>query len=94
MGGPHSVSVAREDRPDVIMLDLQMPNVDGFTVLRELQADPRTGGIPVIVSTSLAVNAELKARLPPDAKLVSKSAISRDSVAAFLHESVSEASLQ
>jgi len=52
------------EQPDVILLDLQMPNVDGFTVLQELNADKRTSIIPVIVSTSLAVDAELKARLP------------------------------
>jgi len=77
---------ARDERPDVIMLDLQMPNVDGFTVLQELSADRRTSIIPVIVSTSLEVNAELKARLPVGTRLISKNLISRENVSLFLRD--------
>jgi signal transduction histidine kinase len=79
---------ARDERPDVIVLDLLMPNVDGFTVLQELSADQRTSIIPVVVSTSLAVNAELKARLPVGARLISKNLISRESVSLFLRDAV------
>jgi CheY-like chemotaxis protein len=79
---------ARDERPDVIVLDLLMPNVDGFTVLQELNADQRTSIIPVVVSTSLAVNAELKARLPVGARLISKNLISRESVSLFLRDAV------
>jgi signal transduction histidine kinase/CheY-like chemotaxis protein len=81
---------AREEQPDVIVLDLQMPNVDGFTVLQELGADQRTSTIPVIVSTSLAVNAELKARLPIGVRLISKNLISRENVALFLREATGQ----
>src|SRR5262249_28594373 len=66
--GSEGLQRARDELPDVIVLDLQMPNVDGFTVLQELAADRRTSIIPVIVSTSLTVNAELKARLPVGAR--------------------------
>ena len=62
--GSEGLRLARDGQPDVIVLDLQMPNIDGFTVLQELNADRRTSVIPVIVSTSLEVDAELKARLP------------------------------
>src|SRR5215472_17578091 len=77
---------AKDQQPDVIVLDLQMPNVDGFTVLQELNADQRTSVIPVVVSTSLAVNAELKARLPVGTRLISKNLISRENVSLFLRE--------
>jgi CheY-like chemotaxis protein len=63
-----------------------MPTVDGFTVLQELSADHRTSIIPVIISTSLIISAELKARLPTGARLISKNTISRDSVSLFLRE--------
>jgi hypothetical protein len=49
-----------------------------------------TSIIPVIVSTSLAVNAELKARLPAGTRLISKNLISRESVALFLREATSQ----
>jgi CheY-like chemotaxis protein len=84
--GSDGVRRARDERPDVIILDLQMPNVDGFTVLQELNADQRTSVIPVIVSTSLAVNSELKARLPVGTRLLSKNLISRENVSLFLRD--------
>src|SRR5215831_18156413 len=88
--GGQGLRRAREEQPDVIVLDLQMPNVDGFTVLQELGADQRTSTIPVIVSTSLAVNAELKARLPIGVRLISKNLISRENVSLFLREATGQ----
>ena len=81
--------LAREGHPDVIVLDLQMPNVDGFTVLQELDADQRTSMIPIIVSTSLAVDAELRARLPIGTRVISKNLISRENVSLFLRDATS-----
>jgi signal transduction histidine kinase len=84
--GGEGLKQARDSRPDVIVLDLQMPNVDGFTVLQELNADQRTSIIPVIVSTSLAIDAELKARLPVGTRVISKNMISRENVSLFLRD--------
>jgi signal transduction histidine kinase len=84
--GGDGLRQARNEQPDVILLDLQMPNVDGFTVLQELNADKRTTVIPVIVSTSLAVDAELKARLPVGTRVISKNLISRENVSLFLRD--------
>ena len=42
-----------EPRPDIILLDIMMPGVDGYEVLRRLQADPATRGIPVIFITAM-----------------------------------------
>src|SRR5262249_8728735 len=92
--GGQGLRRAREEQPDVIVLDLQMPNVDGFTVLQELGADQRTSTIPVIVSTSLAVNAELKARLPIGVRLISKNLISRENVSLFLREAIGQQAAQ
>lgn len=84
--GDVGLKAAREQKPDVIILDLQMPTVDGFTVLHELNADSRTSVTPVIVSTSLNVNAELKARLPAGTRVISKNTISRENVSLFLRD--------
>jgi signal transduction histidine kinase/CheY-like chemotaxis protein len=84
--GAEGLRRARSENPDVIILDLQMPNVDGFTVLQELNADQRTSVIPLIVSTSLTVDAELKARLPLGTRVISKNLISRENVSLFLRD--------
>lgn len=86
--GSDGLRRARDEQPDVIVLDLQMPNIDGFTVLQQLNADRRTSVIPVIVSTSLAVNAELKARLPIGTRLISKNLISRENISLFLRDAI------
>jgi len=92
--GGDGLRLAKNERPDVIVLDLQMPHVDGFTVLQELNADRRTSIIPVVVSTSLPVNAELKARLPVGTRLISKNLISRENVSLFLRDAVGSQATQ
>jgi two-component system alkaline phosphatase synthesis response regulator PhoP len=47
-GGPAAATVKRED-PDVVILDMMLPDKDGNTVLAELSADPATREVPVIV---------------------------------------------
>jgi signal transduction histidine kinase/CheY-like chemotaxis protein len=84
--GDVGLKAAREQKPDVIILDLQMPTMDGFAVLQELGADSRTSVTPVIVSTSMNVNAELKARLPAGTRVISKNTISRENVSLFLRD--------
>ena len=90
--GDVGLKAAREQKPDVIILDLQMPTMNGFTVLQELHADSRTSVTPVIVSTSLNVNAELKARLPAGTRVISKNTISRENVSLFLRDATLGAS--
>jgi twitching motility two-component system response regulator PilH len=50
--GREALSKARESRPDVILLDVNMPELDGFSTSRQLAADPQTKGIPVVFVTS------------------------------------------
>jgi CheY-like chemotaxis protein len=47
-----AVRIAQEERPDVIMLDVVMPEVSGWEVLAQLRADPRFARTPVIVCTA------------------------------------------
>jgi CheY-like chemotaxis protein len=49
MHGRRGVELAREHLPELILLDLDLPDVPGQEVLRMLKEDPRTMGIPVVV---------------------------------------------
>jgi two-component system, cell cycle response regulator len=59
-GGAVLAVVARE-RPDLVLLDLHMPEKDGFEVLATLKSDPELGAIPVVIVTALG-DAESRAR--------------------------------
>ena len=51
--GARALQVAREQLPQLILLDIMMPGMDGYAVCRALKADPATAGIPVIFITAL-----------------------------------------
>jgi len=50
--GTEAVAKAKETSPQLILLDVNMPGLDGFSTARQLQADPATKGIPVVFVTS------------------------------------------
>jgi len=52
--GHEALAATRKFRPSLILLDIQLPDMDGYTVCRKLKADPLTESIPVIFITSLA----------------------------------------
>ena len=51
--GADGLAVALGQRPDVIVMDLCMPRMDGWEAIRRLKADPRTCGIPVVTLTAV-----------------------------------------
>ena len=51
--GARALQVAREQRPDLVLLDIMMPNMDGYAVCRALKADAATASTPVIFITAL-----------------------------------------
>ncbi|HEY0021385.1 MAG TPA: PAS domain S-box protein [Longimicrobium sp.] len=55
--GGIGVELAREHRPDLVLLDLHLPDIQGDEVLRRLRADARTAGIPVVVVSADATRA-------------------------------------
>ena len=52
--GPSGLERARADAPDVILLDVMMPGLDGWRVAEELLDDPSTNGIPIVFLTARA----------------------------------------
>lgn len=61
--GREAIELARQQLPDLIILDLMMPEVDGFSVLDSLKTDPSTDSIPVIVVTAKELTSDEKTRL-------------------------------
>ncbi len=53
--GERGLQAATEDPPDLILLDIAMPRLDGFAVCRELRADERTSSVPVLLFTASVV---------------------------------------
>jgi CheY-like chemotaxis protein len=62
-GGREAIDAARRELPDLIVLDLMMPEVNGFDVVSALVEDPRTASIPVIVVTAKHITLEDRAKL-------------------------------
>ena len=53
-GGIEGLRMIRAERPDLVLLDLMMPDMDGWEVYQQMKADEKTKGIPVIVVTAKA----------------------------------------
>ena len=56
--GEQGVATAIEAQPDVILMDVQLPNLSGLDATRRLRQDPATAGIPIIVVTSFALSGD------------------------------------
>jgi len=52
--GEEALELARTGRPDIVLLDLMMPRIDGWTVAQELRSDERTKEIPIVFLTARA----------------------------------------
>jgi len=53
--GRQTVAAAREQLPDIVVLDIQLPDMDGYQVLNALRADAQTAAIPVVAVTAYAM---------------------------------------
>lgn len=62
-GGVEAIDSARRELPDMIVLDLMMPEVDGFDVVTALHENPVTANIPILVVTAKKITLEDRARL-------------------------------
>ena len=62
-GGQEAIDAARREIPDLIVLDLMMPEVNGFDVVAALHEDPQTASIPILVVTAKHITAEDRDRL-------------------------------
>jgi DNA-binding response OmpR family regulator len=56
--GPSGMEVIRKHRPDLVVLDLMMPGMDGLAVCQQLRSDARVGRVPIIMLTAKATEAD------------------------------------
>ncbi len=83
--GPSGLLAAQQYRPDVILLDLRMPDMDGFEVLRRLRSAPETSSIPVIILTAnIQDSVKQQARSAGAARFLTKPFESKDIINAIL----------
>jgi CheY-like chemotaxis protein len=62
-GGREGIEIAKRELPDLIVLDLMMPDVNGFDVVDALHEDPATASIPILVVTAKQITAEDRDKL-------------------------------
>jgi CheY-like chemotaxis protein len=67
--GLRGIALATKQRPEIIVLDLMMPVMDGYEVLAELAKDPRTASVPVVVLSARAIPDEAERAVEAGARL-------------------------
>ena len=60
MTGEDGVRIAREELPDLVLMDIQLPGMNGIDALRVLRTDPQTAAIPVIAVTASVMQQDRK----------------------------------
>jgi two-component system, cell cycle response regulator DivK len=58
VSGEEAIAVATEQRPDVILMDIRLPDIDGTEAAARLKRDPATAQIPIVALTSLAMKGD------------------------------------
>lgn len=76
--GKDGLHLAKEMKPDAIILDLNMPDLSGFEVLRRLKAEPKSENIPIIIFTSKILTDDERERLKDAVAIISKASESRE----------------
>jgi two-component system, OmpR family, response regulator BaeR len=58
--GERTLEKIREKKPDLVMLDLVLPHIDGWEILRQIKKDPELSAIPVIVFSNLGQKSDIE----------------------------------
>lgn len=56
--GREALATARQTRPDLVLLDIQMPQMDGYAVLKSIREDPDLAGLRVVALTAFAMEGD------------------------------------
>lgn len=60
VNGGQGLELIKKELPELVLLDVILPGMDGFAVLQEVKADPKTKSIPVILLTNLGQDADME----------------------------------
>jgi len=89
-GGREAIATAGRERPDLIVLDLMMPEVNGFDVVEALHEQRNTASIPIVVVTAMAISAEDRAKLNGSVTaIMEKAKVDRDRFRAEVRRAMS-----
>ena len=95
VNGEQGLQMARESKPDLIVLDLTMPDKSGFEILRLLKGDSSTAEIPVVICTSRELNSDDRLKLDSAISIIPKSCMaSRDVALTLFYEAFQKSGLQ
>ncbi len=93
-GGLEGTRMLQEFRPDLVLLDLSMPDSSGFEVLEKMRLDPRTAQVPVVLVTSKSLTEAEQARITSmHCAYVNKKSISQAGAAVALSEHLKSAGI-
>ena len=56
--GAEGVALARKERPDLVLMDIQLPEIDGYEATRQIRAIPELAKVPIIAVTSYALSGD------------------------------------
>ena len=87
--GRAGLDSVREQQPDLIVLDLRMPGLDGFDALDELKNAPETAAIPVVVQTGMTLSPAQRDRLAPAVAILDKRADGSERLTAVVKQLLS-----
>jgi CheY-like chemotaxis protein/anti-sigma regulatory factor (Ser/Thr protein kinase) len=87
--GKAGLDSVREQQPDLIVLDLRMPGLDGFDALDELKNAPETAAIPVVVQTGMTLSPAERDRLAPAVAILDKRADGSERLTAVVKQLLS-----
>lgn len=87
--GARALSMMLEAPPDLVLLDLMMPVMDGFELLRRMRADPRLDGVPVVVLTAMDLSLAEAAHLGRHgASVLTKAAMAGDQLRGVIEDAL------
>lgn len=88
--GEAALGMVREDRPDLILMDVQLPKMSGLDVTRALRRDPATADVPIIVVTSFALSGDDQRAMAAGASAYIAKPYSPRELLALIHKFLSD----
>jgi len=90
--GEEAIQKAGAEMPDIILLDIMMPKINGIDVMKKLREDEKTAGIPIILLTALVQEiSKIKSMMQPGDNYLVKSEIMPGDVIKTIEESLKKA---